>query len=401
MSSFAEKLEDRLGATVASIADLRAVADVLQHLADRPAITWQRSLFEPALIQNHEQVERLAELERERSELTEELLETYERSFLSVDGSELNSELAKYGILRFFRPSYRSTKRRVMNHTLESYDPSFSQLVDDTRKLAELQQLEDRREEHQGIIQALDILYQAEDTDWELLFDALSWTAELTEYDDEVTTPIIDALVEADVPDAESLSQRANGLIERYEDAASFFEESMATEEIVVEQASRTAASFESHREYIDRLQKHVPELQRWVEFTKQLEAVRETPAKDFIDAFLETDHSANELLPTFKLAYYTDWVNAVYEEAGLAELSTNQLEQYLDEFRRIDREQQEIAKLEIQHQVTSRRPSLNLQHASSSDQVIVRREAEKERRHRPLRELFDEAGSVVTQLTP
>jgi very-short-patch-repair endonuclease len=76
-------------------------------------------------------------------------------------------------------------------------------------------------------------------------------------------------------------------------------------------------------------------------------------------------------------------------------------MERYVEEFRRLDKEQQELAKIEVQHQVTKRRPSLDLEHASSAEQVLVRREAEKQRKHKPLRELFDEAGSFITQLTP
>jgi very-short-patch-repair endonuclease len=66
-----------------------------------------------------------------------------------------------------------------------------------------------------------------------------------------------------------------------------------------------------------------------------------------------------------------------------------------------LDKQQQELAKIEVQHEVTKRRPSLDLEHASSAEQVLVRREAEKQRKHKPLRELFDQAGSFITQLTP
>jgi superfamily I DNA and/or RNA helicase len=102
-----------------------------------------------------------------------------------------------------------------------------------------------------------------------------------------------------------------------------------------------------------------------------------------------------------FKKRFYTKWLNSVYQETDLASFNADEIERYLEDFRKLDQEQQELAKVQIQHEVTKRRPSLDLEHASSSEQVLVRREAEKQRKHKPLRELFDEAGSFITQLTP
>ena len=43
----------------------------------------------------------------------------------------------------------------------------------------------------------------------------------------------------------------------------------------------------------------------------------------------------------------------------------------------------------------------MSLEHASGSEQVLLRREIEKQRRRKPLRTLFAEAGTMITRLTP
>jgi superfamily II DNA or RNA helicase/very-short-patch-repair endonuclease len=393
--------ESNLGSRPASLTELREFHDLVQHLQDRPDITWQQAFFDGSFAETGGRFEDLAELEQERDSLIADLSAHYQRSFFSANGSELNNDLAAYGFLKSLKPSYRSLKRKITNHAQDSYDPSHDQLLEDTRKLAEVQRIEDRREDFRGIIQRLGSLYEGGDTDWDTLTKAQHWVSQLHEYESTHTDLIITALLDDTLPAVDSLEAQTRSALTAYDDAAAFFQETMNVTELRVTGVPLQQAPFDELAATLRDLRSDVSALQSRVQFASQLDTVRETICGEYVDRFLEGDYDSDHLVPAFEKRFYTQWLNDVYAQTELGSFNADEMERYVEEFRQLDQEQQELAKIEVQHEVTKRRPSLNLEHASSSEQVLVRRETEKQRRHKPLRELFDEAGSFITQLTP
>ena len=401
LQTVADDIEAKLGIHPTSLTEFHKISQLLQYVSDRPNIEWQKSFFDGSFEQEDGRFEELAELEQERESLHDDLSDHYQRSFFSANGAELNNELAAYGILKILRPSYRSIKRKVTNHARDDYDPNHDQLLEDTRKLAEIQRIEDRRDDFRGVIQRLGPLYQADETDWDTLMQAQDWVAGLDDYDATYTEPITAALIDDSIPPVDQLLDRVQDALSEYNDAAAFFHDAMNIEQIRINGTPFRQASFSDLSDTLQDLRGKVPALQRRVRFKSQLDTVRDTICGDYVNRFLDGDYSHEVLVPAFKKRFYTKWLNSVYEQTELDSFSADEMQRYVEEFRRLDQEQQELAQVQIQHEVTKRRPSLDLEHASSSEQVLVRRETEKQRRHKPLRELFDEAGSFITQLTP
>jgi superfamily II DNA or RNA helicase/very-short-patch-repair endonuclease len=401
LENAADYIKRELGVRPNSLAALRDLNQLLQHLSKRPNIAWQESFFDGSFAQEGGRFEKLAELERERASLMEELSERYQRSFFSANGSELNTELAAFGMLKVVKPSYRSLKRKVTNHARDGYDPDHDQLLADTRKLSEVQRIENRRDDFRGVIQRLGPVYEGGDTDWESLKQAQSWVAALDEYEARFSKRVADGLIEGDLPNIEPIREETRKALSEYDDAARFFNDAMDVDELVLNRCPFRELPFSELSEKLRELRGDVSTLQRHVQFASQLDTVRQTVCEEYVENFLRADYDSNHLVPAFKKQFYTKWLNSVYERTELGSFNADEMERYVEDFRRLDQEQQGLAKVEVQHEVTKRRPSLNLQHASSSEQVLVRREAEKQRRHKPLRELFDEAGSYITQLTP
>ena len=401
LQTVADDIESELHIQATSLADLREVAQLLQHVSNRPDIAWQEAFFDGSFGQEGGRFDELAKLEQERDSLIDDLSEHYQRSFFTADGAELNNDLAAYGMLKSLKPSYRSLKRKITNHTHDDYDPSHEQLLEDTRKLAEIQRIEDRREDFRGVIQRLGPLYQAGDTDWNSLMQAQDWVAELNDFDATYTEPIIAALIDDSLPPVDQLLDQVHNALSEYDDAAEFFHDAMAVNKIQVNSNPFPQALFSNLSEKLQELREQVPALQRRVQFESQLDTVRDTICADYVERFLQEDYSHQHLVAAFEKQFYTKWLNSVYQQTDLGSFNADEMERYVEEFRQLDQEQQELAKVQVQHEVTKHRPSLNLEHASSSEQVLVRREAEKQRRHKPLRELFDEAGSFITKLTP
>jgi very-short-patch-repair endonuclease len=401
LQTVTDDIESELDIHAASLAELRDVRQLLEHVSNRPDIAWQKAFFDGSFGQEGSRFGELAELEQERDSLIDDLSEHYQRSFFSANGAELNNELAAYGMLKALKPSYRSLKRKITNHARDDYDPGHDQLLEDTRKLAEIQRIEDRRDDFRGIIQRLGPLYQGGDTDWDTLTQAQDWVADFDDYDAAYTEPITAALIDDSLPPVDQWLDRVQDALSDYDDAAAFFHGAMAVDQMRINSTSFRQAPFSDLSEALQDLREEVPVLQRRVQFESQLDTVRDTICADYIERVLQGDYNPQHLVAAFEKRFYTKWLNSVYQETDLGSFNADEMERYVEDFRRLDQEQQELAKVQIQHEVTKRRPSLDLEHASSSEQVLVRREAEKQRRHKPLRELFDEAGSFITQLTP
>jgi DNA polymerase III delta prime subunit len=234
LQTVADDVESELGVRSTSLADLRELRQLLQHVSNQPDIAWQEAFFDGSLGQEGGRFDELADLEQERELLIDDLSEHYQRSFFSANGVELNNELAAYGMLKILKPSYRSLKRKITNHTRDDYDPGHDQLLEDTRNLAKIQRIEDRREDFRGVIQRLGPLYQGGETDWDTLSQVQNWVAELDEYDATYTEPITAALIDGTLPPVDQLLDRTQEALTNYEDAAAFFQDAMDVEQMRV-----------------------------------------------------------------------------------------------------------------------------------------------------------------------
>jgi superfamily II DNA or RNA helicase/very-short-patch-repair endonuclease len=401
LDELADQLESKVGIRPSSVEEVRAVRDFLEYVSKRPDVAWQKAFFDGSLTQAGERLDELAELEAERAELMDALSANYQRSYFSADGAELHNDLAGYGLLKILKPSYRSLKQQITAHTNEQYDPSYEQLLEDTRKLSEIQRIEERRQEFQGIINRLGPLYEAHETDWDVLRSAREWVAGLEDYDAEYVEVIVRALLEDSFPDIDTFVAQINERVTAYDKAAASFDDAMDTDEMEIKATPLQQASFSTLIQTLQSLQEKVPELRRWVRFNAQLETVRGTMCEDYVNRFIHSGHSAEHLVSAFKKQFYIKWLNSVYEQTDLGTFNADKLELYIEDFRELDQKQQKLAQKEIQHKVTSRQPSTNLEHSFSSEQTLLRREIEKESRHKPLRELFDEAGTFISRMTP
>jgi very-short-patch-repair endonuclease len=401
IESHGQTITEETGIDTPSISEFDGVIGSLKVLADRPEVDWTERLFDSGFYRRETQVASLAETSRELAELRSELAENYDESIYTEDGQQLHSDIASYGILRYVQPSYRRLKKQVLAHAAESYSPGKSELQDDLQTLAEIQRLEDEIAGAKDVRASLGHLYEGTDTDWDLVLRTREWvetalsSTPLTE--DELFDVVTDETV-----DVEDLITRAETLQSEWDDAVSYFESAVDTSSITTESGDAVFdASMDETRGTLESLRQRVPELQEWVQFSQLLESTTETTYETYVSRFLDDDFDPADLVDGFRKIFYTEFINQIYGQTALGEFSSSQHQQALDRFRRLDKEQQELAKVEIQHRVTAQRPTLDLEHASGSGQVVLRREIEKQRRRKPLRQLFDEAGDMITKLKP
>lgn len=400
LADHASQIESRLGFTVSTCSEFGDAVDLLGHLTERPAIEWHEQHVADDFLSLGERLDEFAAHMRRIEELRSQLLDEYEESFLGVDGNDLHSSVSRYGALRFLRPGYYTVRNQVMSHSREEYEPGFKQLQEDARQLMELQQLQAAVDEYSDVETALGPLYQGRATEWGELLSAHEWVTELQSHPFD-TSCITDALIAGELTDVESLFEQAEEAWDRFTAADADTREFLDIDEVTVNNTDFYDAEFESASSHLLDLADRVDELEGWVRFQQQLAELQETIAAEYVTRFLEEEHPPEVIVSAFEKRFFTRWLNELYNDTILGEFNPDTFSKYLADFRRLDQEQQELAKIAVQHRVTSQRPQLDLEHADSSEQVILRREIQKQRQHKPLRELFDEAGSFITKLKP
>ena len=109
----------------------------------------------------------------------------------------------------------------------------------------------------------------------------------------------------------------------------------------------------------------------------------------------------AEEIEATFYAAYCAWWSAAVIgEDDVLRTFSTDEHVDAIEKFRQVDAEYQKLTAAEIATRLAGKVPGVNQQRPTSSWGTL-RREMEKKTRHKPVRQLIQEAPDALTALKP
>lgn len=404
MAELSGHLEERLNVSIENVADFQAASHVIDLLTDLPDAPLEERFFDRAFYAREERLQSFIELESNITALRTELDTQYNQSYFSEDGSELHSDLSGYGFFKSVRPSYRSLRSRILDHTEADYDPDYEELVEDAQQLAEFQTLKAERSEFSSIQSQLGFLYNGPESDWDRILELQEWIAEFRAIESIQTDSIEDRLLREEFDGFEPRFVNAiEEAIASFESASRDLEEIIEIDELQVRGGSFTEAPLSDITREIEMLENSIDDLQRWVQFSQRLDNARENfdHLDRYLEQFLAEEHDASELVPAFIKTFYTEWLNEVYDRTSLGSFSSTEVDQQLQKFRQLDRQQQEYAKVAIQHEVTKRHPRMELSHAKNSEQTVLRREINKSQRHIPLRKLFEESASLVTTLKP
>jgi len=396
-----DKVEATLETPLGSLQQLEAAATLLEQILTAPIETVAASHFDPGFYKQQSRLKELANLNKTIQANESAIREHYDESIFTVDAAELHGELSEYGITRFVSPSYRKLKSRILSHADDDYDPGIENLREDMQAVMEYQSLQDDRSEYEDLIEKLDFLNDGLDSEWDLILEVQGWISTLTQNNILDRNAVAKLVTDGDTDHLEELHTELTAAIETWEAAADDLDAILELEAITITGHSIEEATLDNLTDWISKRANAIDQLQSWVQYQSKRDAILSSWACEFLETYLETENTADELVPTFKRNFYTEWLNAVYDETGLDKFSATEYNNLLEEFRNLDQQQREYAKAEIQHRVTNRRPQSKLHHAESSAQVTLRREVQKSKRHKPLRKLFDEASGLITTLKP
>lgn len=235
--------------------------------------------------------------------------------------------------------------------------------------------------------------YRMLETNWDELTAALDWSVSLRGMLDELpTTRSAERLASADVSWRELDSALDDWQRNRDAIASQFLDERAA------EVRADLNTTFADTRAFLAHLATTIGDIEEWAEFRR---ARDEAVALKFgnVVAFCETtrlEHS--QLVEVIERAFLERWADAVMEQdyRRLRQVRSDQLDPLVAEFRDLDKELIARAPNRVISACNARRPRSTIGAAG-----IIKREAEKQRRHMPIRTLLEQTADVAQLLKP
>lgn len=380
-----------------SVSEVQDLVAALDEITDFPTLTPQETHLSPDFYAAEDSLSSLAELSQSLAGLRADIAGNYEPSIYDEDPQEFLDQLEEYGFSRYVSPSYRSLKSQILEHAVDEYEPDLSDLKSDMRALIEIEQLESDREEFDQLIELIGPGFTPGETDWEAVFALRDWTEQVVESGMLDASTIISTGESVVNQELDVLQPALND----WEDARSELDDIIDLDAVRITDKQIEEAPFDEVADWIEARTGRTGALRDWLEYKSARTDALETPAREFLQRFIDANREPDTLVDTFRVSFYTEWLREVYRETGLENFSATEFASRLKKFRHLDQQQWEYDKAEIQHRVTNRRPQFELEYASSSEQVYLKREIQKSQRHDPLRELFANAPSLITDLKP
>ena len=142
-------------------------------------------------------------------------------------------------------------------------------------------------------------------------------------------------------------------------------------------------------------------ELREWCAWWKRRSDAIEADLLPLVEALEQGDVLAGDLRGIFETAYCVWWSKAVFEEdVVLRSFSTPEHEATILKFQEVDNEFQRTTARYVVGKLASSLPDQNGV-KTNSEWGVVRRELQKQRRHKPVRQLLKEAPDAMTSLAP
>jgi Superfamily I DNA and RNA helicases and helicase subunits len=389
-----------LGVSIDTLEDVHVLEATLQLLGERPDIAWTAIIFDPKTAGKRKGLGKLRNLDKRIGQLRDQLTSRYARTFLEEDATALADRLAEFGALRAINREFRELRRKIHRHAVGGYAPNHAAMVEDVRDLEKLQRYERDRQQLTPVIEGLGELYQDGHTDWEAIAEARGWAGELRELPEWIAEPIQRGLLDdglAEVPDGADLREAIQDFEGAYDELRRRFE----MDALEIDGTAVDSQSLGLVADRLDALRSQIPALQQRVEFNQQRRRVGQTVAAGYFERFLEEEQPAEHLVASFERGFFTRWSNHLYPDTAFMDFSEEEYRRLITDFREADVLHRQIAREGVIQRVLANRHGLRDAGGDSDAALLVRREIQKQRRHTPLRELIEEAGGYITELTP
>lgn len=300
----------------------------------------------------------------------------------------------------------------VMATRLSQTEKSVNELLADLDQLLTLHELQSQLDhESERLRTVYGHRYLGFDTDWHDVLSAIDWTNRLREHfrKREIPRQVLEIarIGSAKAPLPEGLSVAIEGFESSLSKLADQFE--LPTHS-TCDQDTRSCSSphHMPRRDFpriaiaLAKLRERIDELRDWVDYN--------TTANDFHEVGLGklvTELTANPSLKSQDLAniarraLLSAWITAIFQQdSALKQFRGQEHERLVDEFRQLDARHRDLASNTVIAKANQRKPQDTVLQPGG-EAAILSREANKKRRHLPIRKLFAQIPNLLTRLKP
>lgn len=341
-------------------------------------------------------------------ELASDVGERTDPAHVDPDVTALLTDYRKLhdSVTRFLRPSWY----KLGSHLSALYGGETSEesaaIIQDLEDLIELEQNRTALEDAQSTGRDLfGSLWQGEKTDPDQLRRFSEWVVEfrghLLEdmYQDRSVEMVTRGVAES----------RLGRTIDRAQDRLETFEQQLESLVDMVGLDGRRVfgdpikeVSFEAIEEQLQTYRSEIDRLERWGRFDVTREEVRETPAAPIVDRVEAGDIPPDDIGPCYRGNLADALLAEAFAERDVLKRFDGQVfEDRIEDFRELDRKSLEINQKRVLSRLVERTPELMEGASKSSPAGTLFHEFGKERRHKPIRVLLQDAGDLIQQMKP
>ena len=144
--------------------------------------------------------------------------------------------------------------------------------------------------------------------------------------------------------------------------------------------------------------QQHPESLSKWIGYRMRRRRLEETGLGAIVLGIQEGRIAASSAVDQFRVAYYQTLIRDIFRNhRDLAAFDGRSQDQWIEEFRSLDLRRIEMARGEVAIAHYDAIP----RHAAGGEMAVLRREFEKKRNHKPIRQLMREAGTAILAVKP
>jgi len=396
-----KKMQEKYGARVGSLTQAHAFEKFFALVKDSGFIT-PALLHAPTLQKTAETVKKLQGFAKEILKKKSALEATFDEDIYKLDGQTLHKKLTKQfsGVFsRLFSGEYRRIVGELKLCEKEGKKPSYKKAVGALETLSAYQRQMKEFSSLQNTVQSvLGVAYDGVNTDFER---CLSELKELSSVQAKglafagLATMGKQAF-SAEQPTFAELFTLFQKPLDKYAEAetrllACFDKKEYDLENVGLESLERKCTGCYENADKLD----------NWCQFVQLLQTLQSMELRSFVDFTIQKRVAEDKILPAYKKAFYSQWVDLVLREVpllfGLARVPHDET---VRRFREKDRIHFEINKAKIKSVLSEKRPSLDLI-AQGSSIAILLREGEKKRKQKGIRSLLAEIGELAQTLKP
>jgi very-short-patch-repair endonuclease len=387
----------------ASLRDVQQFAQIALRIAKAPAMD-RRAIGNPIWKARRDEIAELVEQGRAFADRVEGLQGTVAEAAWQTDLAATRRVLASRGrsLFRWLRKDYRealATLRGILKGEMPKTLDERLAIIDGVIGVqALLKSLDDDPSNSQLGRDAFGTGWKGSKSDWRALADILGWEAECREAGltldcrEILARPGPLGACQAPLKTVSAHLKPASGRLQECAKALSL----NCVEAFGVQSLHAVPIS-----DLLARLrlwQQHSEALTKWIGYQRRCRRLEEAGLDPIVSELHEGRIAADTAVELFQVAYYQALIRDVFRRhAGLAEFDGQSYEQWVEEFRGLDQGRIEMARGEV---ATAHYDAIP-RNTIGGEMAVVRREIEKKRRHKPIRQLIKDAGTAILAIKP